>query len=109
MAVLILFKVLVEQLCTTYRVAYHSLVSVGRLCRLTGHRCFSQGEAAASSQAFPKITTHYTVQPRDKDPRWKGLVLHFHVPSIFNSLLLVQRTVNGGPAHQLVRIALQCM
>lgn len=29
-------------------------------------RCFSD-------QAFPKITTHYTIHPREKDPRWKGL------------------------------------
>lgn len=52
------------------------VVSVGRLCRLTTQRCYSQGEsaAAAASQVFPKITTHYTVHPRDKDPRWKGSV-----------------------------------
>lgn len=24
------------------------------------------------SDQFPKITTHYTIHPRDKDPRWKG-------------------------------------
>lgn len=24
------------------------------------------------SDVYPKITTHYTVYPRDKDPRWKG-------------------------------------
>lgn len=24
------------------------------------------------SDAYPKITTHYTIHPRDKDPRWKG-------------------------------------
>jgi len=26
----------------------------------------------SSSSSVPRITTHYTVYPRDKDPRWEG-------------------------------------
>ena len=25
-----------------------------------------------TEQSFPKITTHYTVYPREKDSRWEG-------------------------------------
>jgi len=28
-----------------------------------------------SDQIFPKITTHYTIVPRETDSRWKGLYL----------------------------------
>ena len=26
-----------------------------------------------SSESVPKITTHYTIVPRETDPRWKGI------------------------------------
>lgn len=31
---------------------------------------------ACSSVSTPRITTHYTIHPRDKDSRWDGKTLH---------------------------------
>jgi electron-transferring-flavoprotein dehydrogenase len=30
-----------------------------------------------SEQIFPKITTHYSIVPRETDPRWKGRFMYF--------------------------------
>lgn len=30
-----------------------------------------------SSVSAPRITTHYTIHPRDKDPRWEGKTRHY--------------------------------
>lgn len=40
------------------------------------------GGKYCSSVATPKITTHYTVHPRETDPRWKGM---FKIKCNFNS------------------------
>uniref|UniRef100_A0A2M4A6I3 Electron transfer flavoprotein-ubiquinone oxidoreductase n=1 Tax=Anopheles triannulatus TaxID=58253 RepID=A0A2M4A6I3_9DIPT len=67
-----------------------SLLNVAKYTRtiLGQQRCFS---AEASAQ-FPKITTHYTVKPRDKDPRWAEVDMERFVDEA--DLLIV----GGGPA-----------
>lgn len=39
---------------------------VNKLIKPLATRCMSD------AAKYPKITTHYTVCPRDKDERWKG-------------------------------------
>lgn len=70
------------------------LVQIGKryLC-VAAHRCIrtlrvAQNEHAApqlyttlhrrrcSSMSAPRITTHYTIHPRDKDSRWEGKAAH---------------------------------
>ncbi|KFB44499.1 AGAP005894-PA-like protein [Anopheles sinensis] len=50
-------------------------------------RCYSE----ASAQ-FPKITTHYTIKPREKDPRWAEVDMERFVDEA--DILIV----GGGPA-----------
>lgn len=45
-----------------------------------------------SDQAFPKITTHYTIHPRENDPRWKEVKMERFEDQ--TDLLIV----GGGPA-----------
>lgn len=42
---------------------------------------FTKRSYSITEQSFPKLTTHYTVYPREKDPRWEGNASK----SIFNS------------------------
>ncbi|XP_001603617.1 electron transfer flavoprotein-ubiquinone oxidoreductase, mitochondrial [Nasonia vitripennis] len=49
-------------------------------------------QRAYSEGAFPKITTHYTVVPRDGDPRWKDVNMERYVDE--TDILIV----GGGPA-----------
>ncbi|XP_035793515.1 electron transfer flavoprotein-ubiquinone oxidoreductase, mitochondrial-like [Anopheles albimanus] len=67
-----------------------SILNVAKYSRtlLGQQRCFS---AEASAQ-FPKITTHYTIRPRDKDPRWAEVDMERFVDEA--DLLIV----GGGPA-----------
>uniref|UniRef100_A0A2M4BHQ0 Electron transfer flavoprotein-ubiquinone oxidoreductase n=1 Tax=Anopheles marajoara TaxID=58244 RepID=A0A2M4BHQ0_9DIPT len=67
-----------------------SILNVAKYTRsiLGQQRCFS---ADASAQ-FPKITTHYTIRPRDKDPRWAEVDMERFVDEA--DLLIV----GGGPA-----------
>ncbi|ETN63267.1 electron transfer flavoprotein-ubiquinone oxidoreductase [Anopheles darlingi] len=67
-----------------------SILNVAKYTRtiLGQQRCFS---AEASAQ-FPKITTHYTIKPRDKDPRWAEVDMERFVDEA--DLLIV----GGGPA-----------
>ncbi|XP_050091717.1 electron transfer flavoprotein-ubiquinone oxidoreductase, mitochondrial [Anopheles aquasalis] len=67
-----------------------SILNVAKYTRtiLGQQRCFS---AEASAQ-FPKITTHYTIRPRDKDPRWAEVDMERFVDEA--DLLIV----GGGPA-----------
>ncbi|CAG9766451.1 unnamed protein product [Ceutorhynchus assimilis] len=44
------------------------------------------------SEQFPKITTHYTIHPREKDPRWKDVNMERFVDE--TDILIV----GGGPA-----------
>ncbi|XP_066150732.1 electron transfer flavoprotein-ubiquinone oxidoreductase, mitochondrial [Euwallacea fornicatus] len=44
------------------------------------------------SDKFPKITTHYTIYPRDKDPRWKDINMERFADE--TDILIV----GGGPA-----------
>jgi len=42
---------------------------VSDLIKITGQ---ARQQSTFPDSSFPKITTHYTVCPRDNDPRWKG-------------------------------------
>lgn len=53
------------------------------------------------SQEFPKITTHYTVCPREKDPRWKDVNMERF--SDETDVLIV----GGGPAGMSAAIRLK--
>ncbi|KAJ8720724.1 hypothetical protein PYW08_006189 [Mythimna loreyi] len=50
------------------------------------------------SDAYPKITTHYTIHPRDKDPRWKDISME-RVAEETDILI-----IGGGPAGMAAAI-----
>ncbi|CAH1397523.1 unnamed protein product [Nezara viridula] len=56
---------------------------------------------SASSEAFPKITTHYTVVPRDNDERWQGV----NMERFQDEADVV--IVGGGPAGMATAIKLK--
>ncbi|RVE41349.1 hypothetical protein evm_014003 [Chilo suppressalis] len=58
---------------------------VGRLTRLY-------------SDVYPKITTHYTIHPRDKDPRWKEVNMERMAEE--TDILII----GGGPAGMAAAI-----
>lgn len=64
------------------------------LVRKVGTSCFRLYSAASK-----KITTHYTVHPRETDQRWKGIIyLHCYlVEYIYNHMfyVLLYRNTNG--------------
>jgi electron-transferring-flavoprotein dehydrogenase len=52
----------------------------------------SQTRCYSVSKEFPKITTHYTIHPREKDERWKDVDMERFADEA--DLLIV----GGGPA-----------
>lgn len=65
------------------RRCFHTLKLIKRDCRPSLHitRCMS-------SAPVPRITTHYTIHPRDKDKRWEGELKKMHSLKAFLLLLL---------------------
>lgn len=49
------------------RQCFHALKSIKRDCLPSLHKA-----GWASTATVPRITTHYTIHPRDKDKRWEG-------------------------------------
>ncbi|XP_033211343.1 electron transfer flavoprotein-ubiquinone oxidoreductase, mitochondrial [Belonocnema kinseyi] len=54
--------------------------------------CSQVSKRTYSTTTFPKITTHYTVVPRENDPRWKEVNMERYVDE--TDILIV----GGGPA-----------
>lgn len=36
-------------------------------------------QRAYSQEKFRRITTHYTIIPRESDPRWKGIIYKYEI------------------------------
>lgn len=70
------------------RFSFYAIISVRR--GQCSHRYLSR--LLSSSVTYPKITTHYTVFPRDKDPRWKDVPMERDQDQV--DIVIV----GGGPA-----------
>lgn len=58
--------------------------------------------SASASDGLPKITTHWTIHPREKDPRWKGMMFN-----IYGLTVIVQFTSTlGHVCHKNDRTAM---
>lgn len=52
----------------------------------------SLGRFYSDAAKYPKITTHYTIHPRENDPRWKDIAMERDADE--TDLLII----GGGPA-----------
>uniref|UniRef100_A0A6M2DR99 Electron transfer flavoprotein-ubiquinone oxidoreductase n=1 Tax=Xenopsylla cheopis TaxID=163159 RepID=A0A6M2DR99_XENCH len=66
-----------------------------RSCRLRNHKWTAR---KYSDSAYPKITTHYTIHPRENDPRWKEVDMERFGDE--TDLLII----GGGPAGMAAAI-----
>ncbi|XP_046394961.1 electron transfer flavoprotein-ubiquinone oxidoreductase, mitochondrial isoform X1 [Ischnura elegans] len=75
-------------------------VSTG-VCIVNTQRFLSLAKRCLATQTFPKITTHYTVVPRETDPRWKDVNMERYADE---ADVLV---VGGGPSGMSAAIMLK--
>lgn len=64
---------------------------MSRVYKLVSHVSKRAYSATTTTTTFPKITTHYTVVPRENDPRWKEVNMERYVDE--TDILIV----GGGP------------
>lgn len=86
-------KGLAQEVGLNCNLTYLSFILVKRLVRLSNR--------SYSNTTVPKITTHYTVVPREKDPRWKDVKMERFVDEA--DVLIV----GGGPAGMSAAIKLK--